>query len=95
MESAFVDDFVVFWAPILRFSPMIDLVPLFERAAEEILAGRIADRPENPRGRIVGASIDFLTGKQRRATLGCKRPDSKWLRRLLSDPRGLDWRYFV
>jgi N-acetylglucosaminyldiphosphoundecaprenol N-acetyl-beta-D-mannosaminyltransferase len=63
---------------------------------QEILAGRIADRPEaRGVGLCIGASIDFLTGKQRRATLGCKRPASKWLRRLLSDLRRLDWRYFV
>jgi hypothetical protein len=41
---------------------------------QEILAGRIADRPEaRGVGLCIGASIDFLTGKQHRApTLGAK-----------------------
>jgi N-acetylglucosaminyldiphosphoundecaprenol N-acetyl-beta-D-mannosaminyltransferase len=63
---------------------------------QEILAGRIADRPEaRGVGLCIGASIDFLTGKQRRAPLWVQKAGFEWLHRLLSDPRRLAWRYLV
>jgi N-acetylglucosaminyldiphosphoundecaprenol N-acetyl-beta-D-mannosaminyltransferase len=61
---------------------------------QEILAGRIADHPEaRGVGLCVGASIDFLTGKQRRAPVWAQRAGLEWLHRLLSDPRRLASRY--
>jgi exopolysaccharide biosynthesis WecB/TagA/CpsF family protein len=63
---------------------------------QEILAGRIAIRPEaRGVGLCVGASIDFLTGKQHRAPLWVQKAGFEWLHRLLSDPRRLAWRYLV
>jgi N-acetylglucosaminyldiphosphoundecaprenol N-acetyl-beta-D-mannosaminyltransferase len=63
---------------------------------QEILARRIADRPEaRGVGLCIGASIDFLTGKQHRAPLWVQKAGFEWLHRLLSNPRRLAWRYFV
>jgi N-acetylglucosaminyldiphosphoundecaprenol N-acetyl-beta-D-mannosaminyltransferase len=63
---------------------------------QEVLACRIADRPEaRGVGLCIGASIDFLTGKQRRAPLWVQKAGFEWLHRLLSNPRRLAWRYFV
>jgi exopolysaccharide biosynthesis WecB/TagA/CpsF family protein len=44
---------------------------------------------------IIGASIDFMTGKQRRAPLWMQRIGLEWLYRLLGNPRRLAWRYLV
>jgi exopolysaccharide biosynthesis WecB/TagA/CpsF family protein len=63
---------------------------------QEILAGRIADRREaRGVGLCIGASIDFLTGTQRRAPLWVQKAGFEWLHRLLSDPRRLGRRYLV
>ena len=63
---------------------------------QEILAGRIADRPEaRGVGLCIGASIDFLTGKQHRAPLWVQKAGFEWMHRLLSDPRRLARRYLV
>jgi exopolysaccharide biosynthesis WecB/TagA/CpsF family protein len=43
----------------------------------------------------IGASIDFLTGKQRRAPLWVQKAGLEWLHRLLSDPRRLTSRYLI
>jgi exopolysaccharide biosynthesis WecB/TagA/CpsF family protein len=43
----------------------------------------------------IGASIDFMTGKQRRAPVWMQRAGLEWLHRLLSNPRRLARRYLV
>jgi len=63
---------------------------------QEILARHIADRPQvRGVGLCVGASIDFLTGKQRRAPVCLQKVGLEWLHRLLSDPRRLASRYLI
>jgi exopolysaccharide biosynthesis WecB/TagA/CpsF family protein len=63
---------------------------------QEILAGHIADHPQaRGVGLCIGASIDFLTGKQRRAPVWVQKAGLEWLHRLLSDPRRLASRYLV
>lgn len=46
-------------------------------------------------GLCVGASLDFLTGQQRRAPKLVQRLSLEWLHRLLGDPRRLWRRYLV
>jgi len=46
-------------------------------------------------GLAIGASVDFLTGKQQRAPLWMQHAGLEWLFRLLRDPRRLAWRYLV
>jgi exopolysaccharide biosynthesis WecB/TagA/CpsF family protein len=61
-----------------------------------IVARRIADHSQATGiGLCVGASIDFLTGKQRRAPLWVQKAGLEWLYRLLSDPRRLASRYLI
>jgi len=63
---------------------------------QEILACRIADHPQaRGVGLCIGASIDFLTGKQRRAPVWVQKAGLEWLHRLLSDPRRLASRYLI
>jgi exopolysaccharide biosynthesis WecB/TagA/CpsF family protein len=63
---------------------------------QEILAYRIADHPQaRGVGLCIGASIDFLIGKQRRAPVWVQRASLEWLHRLLSDPRRLATRYLI
>jgi N-acetylglucosaminyldiphosphoundecaprenol N-acetyl-beta-D-mannosaminyltransferase len=63
---------------------------------QEILAGRIADHPQaRGIGLCIGASIDFLAGKQRRAPVWMQKAGLEWLHRLLSDPGRLAARYLV
>ena len=63
---------------------------------QEILARYIADRLQvRGVGLCVGASIDFLTGKQRRAPVWLQKVGLEWLHRLLSDPRRLASRYLI
>ncbi|MBY0562241.1 WecB/TagA/CpsF family glycosyltransferase [Hyphomicrobium sp.] len=63
---------------------------------QEILAYRLLKNPE-ARGvaLCIGASIDFLTGKQQRAPLWVQQSGLEWLHRLLSDPKRLAKRYLV
>jgi exopolysaccharide biosynthesis WecB/TagA/CpsF family protein len=60
------------------------------------LAHRLGER-QKARGLafIIGASIDFMTGKQRRAPTWMQRIGFEWFFRLLSDPRRLARRYLV
>jgi exopolysaccharide biosynthesis WecB/TagA/CpsF family protein len=44
---------------------------------------------------IIGASIDFITGRQKRAPLWMQRATLEWLYRLLSNPRRLAPRYLL
>jgi N-acetylglucosaminyldiphosphoundecaprenol N-acetyl-beta-D-mannosaminyltransferase len=63
---------------------------------QEMLAYRIADHPQaRGIGLCIGASIDFLTGKQRRAPFWMQKAGLEWLHRLLSDPRRLASRYLI
>ena len=63
---------------------------------QEILAQHIADHPQaRGVGLCIGASIDFLTGKQRRAPAWVQKAALEWLHRLLSDPRRLASRYLI
>jgi len=63
---------------------------------QEILAREIADQSQaRGVGLCVGASIDFLTGKQRRAPVWVQKAGLEWLYRLLSDPRRLASRYLI
>lgn len=63
---------------------------------QEILARRIGERPEATGvGLCIGASIDFLTGKQRRAPVWVQKLSLEWLYRLTSDPRRLGRRYLI
>jgi N-acetylglucosaminyldiphosphoundecaprenol N-acetyl-beta-D-mannosaminyltransferase len=63
---------------------------------QEILASRIAGHPQaRGVGLCIGASIDFLTGKQRRAPIWMQKAGLEWLHRLLSDPRRLASRYLI
>lgn len=61
-----------------------------------LMAHRLAERGR-ARGLalIIGASIDFITGKQRRAPRWMQRWSLEWLHRLLSDPRRLARRYLI
>jgi len=63
---------------------------------QEIVAHRLA---ADPRARgtalCIGASLDFLTGKVRRAPRWMQRLALEWLYRLLSDPRRLWKRYLI
>jgi N-acetylglucosaminyldiphosphoundecaprenol N-acetyl-beta-D-mannosaminyltransferase len=63
---------------------------------QETLAYRLLEHPE-ARGvaLCVGGSIDFLTGKQRRAPRWIQHSGLEWLHRLLSDPKRLAKRYLV
>ena len=61
-----------------------------------IVARRIADHPQaRGVGLCIGAAIDFLTGKQRRAPVWVQKAGLEWLYRLLSDPRRLGSRYLI
>lgn len=63
---------------------------------QEILAQRIAQQSGvNGVGLCIGASIDFLTGKQVRAPLWMQRSGLEWLHRLGSNPRRLARRYLI
>jgi N-acetylglucosaminyldiphosphoundecaprenol N-acetyl-beta-D-mannosaminyltransferase len=63
---------------------------------QEILAHRVADHPQaRGVGLCIGASIDFLTGIQRRAPVWVQKAGLEWLHRLLSDPRRLASRYLI
>jgi exopolysaccharide biosynthesis WecB/TagA/CpsF family protein len=61
-----------------------------------IIAHRLAGR-KKARGLalIIGASIDFITGKQRRAPTWMQRIGFEWMYRLMRDPRRLARRYLV
>jgi len=63
---------------------------------QEILANHIADHPQaRGVGLCIGASIDFLTGQQRRAPFWLQKAGLEWLYRLISDPQRLARRYLI
>lgn len=63
---------------------------------QEILAARIAEHPKaRGIGLCIGASVDFLTGKQQRAPVWIQKAGFEWLHRLLSDPQRLASRYLL
>lgn len=61
-----------------------------------IIAQKLFDRGRS-RGLalVVGASVDFITGKQRRAPTWMQRIGFEWLYRLLQNPRRLARRYLI
>jgi exopolysaccharide biosynthesis WecB/TagA/CpsF family protein len=63
---------------------------------QEMVAQRLAQRGR-ARGLAlcIGASIDFLTGGERRAPAWMQRSGLEWLFRLIQSPRRLAWRYLV
>jgi N-acetylglucosaminyldiphosphoundecaprenol N-acetyl-beta-D-mannosaminyltransferase len=66
------------------------------RPQQEILASRIADHPQAKGvGLCIGASIDFLTGAQRRAPVWVQKVGLEWLYRLISDPQRFARRYLL
>ena len=66
------------------------------RPQQEILASRIADHPQaRGVGLCIGASIDFLTGAQRRAPVWVQKLGLEWSYRLLSDPQRFARRYLL
>ena len=66
------------------------------RPQQEILASRIADHPQaRGVGLCVRASIDFLTGAQRRAPVWVREVGLEWCYRLLSDPQRFARRYLL
>ncbi len=63
---------------------------------QEMIASAIKDVPgAHGTALCVGAGIDFLTGRTRRAPLWMQRMALEWLHRLLSNPRRLWRRYLV
>jgi N-acetylglucosaminyldiphosphoundecaprenol N-acetyl-beta-D-mannosaminyltransferase len=63
---------------------------------QEILARHIANNPQaRGVGLCIGASIDFLTGRQSRAPVLVQRAGLEWLHRLVSNPRRLASRYLL
>ena len=63
---------------------------------QEMLARRIAEQPQaRGVGLCIGASIDFLTGKQLRAPVWMQKASLEWLYRLLSNPQRLASRYLI
>jgi exopolysaccharide biosynthesis WecB/TagA/CpsF family protein len=63
---------------------------------QEMVARALAERGR-ARGLAlcIGASIDFLTGAERRAPRWVQRLSLEWLFRLLQNPRRMAWRYLV
>ena len=63
---------------------------------QELLAHEMAGRP-NARGTgmCIGASTDFLLGRERRAPRAVQRLSLEWAWRLMADPRRLARRYLV
>jgi exopolysaccharide biosynthesis WecB/TagA/CpsF family protein len=62
---------------------------------EYMAHGLMQDGKTRGLGLCVGASIDFLTGKQKRAPVWMQRMHLEWLHRLGSQPRRLGRRYLV
>lgn len=63
---------------------------------QELLAHRIAESGKATGiGLCIGASIDFLTGKQRRAPVWMQRAGIEWLYRLMCEPYRLASRYLI
>ncbi len=63
---------------------------------QEVLARRLKNEPgARGVGLCIGASIDFLTGKQQRAPLWMQRIGFEWLHRLVTNPVRLGHRYFI
>jgi exopolysaccharide biosynthesis WecB/TagA/CpsF family protein len=63
---------------------------------QELLAARIRAHPDaRGIGLCIGGSIDFITGKQRRAPVWMQKLALEWLFRLASDPVRLSRRYLI
>lgn len=63
---------------------------------QEMIAAAVSDRgAATGIGLCIGTSIDFLTGRVRRAPLMMQRMGLEWLHRLMSDPKRLWRRYLI
>lgn len=63
---------------------------------QELIAHRIANRVDATGTALcIGASIDFLTGRTKRAPLWMQRLALEWLHRLLVQPRRMARRYLI
>ncbi len=63
---------------------------------QELLAAQIAERGDATGcGLCIGASLDFITGRQRRAPLALQRLGLEWAHRLATQPGRLWRRYLV
>lgn len=63
---------------------------------QELIAAAIKEMPEaRGTGLCIGASIDFLLGRERRAPRWMQRLSLEWLYRLLANPRRMWRRYLV
>lgn len=63
---------------------------------QELIAAAIKDMPEaRGTGLCIGASVDFLLGRERRAPRWMQRLSLEWLYRLLANPRRMWRRYLV
>ena len=63
---------------------------------QEVLAQKLGQRGRaQGLALCIGASIDFLTGGERRAPAWMQRYGMEWLYRLMQNPRRLAWRYLV
>lgn len=60
---------------------------------QEMIATMLWECPANARLMCIGASVDFLTGRQLRAPAVFQRLSMEWLYRLFSDPKRLVKRY--
>jgi exopolysaccharide biosynthesis WecB/TagA/CpsF family protein len=61
---------------------------------QEVFADRMAARHDGLGWVCVGAALDFLAGRQRRAPVFFQRVGLEWAWRMLSQPRRLGMRYF-
>ncbi|MEE2950060.1 MAG: WecB/TagA/CpsF family glycosyltransferase [Pseudomonadota bacterium] len=62
---------------------------------QEFFARDLASKRTHGVALCVGASVDFLTGRQKRAPKGFQRLGLEWLYRLSSDPKRMARRYLV
>jgi exopolysaccharide biosynthesis WecB/TagA/CpsF family protein len=62
---------------------------------QELLASKIIEHGSKAMILCIGASIDFLTGKERRAPVFLQKIHMEWLFRLCTNPRRLIKRYFL
>ncbi|MGI2026833.1 WecB/TagA/CpsF family glycosyltransferase [Endozoicomonas acroporae] len=63
---------------------------------QEILAYRLKQEVDFPcKAFCIGASIDFLIGKEKRAPLWMQKLALEWLYRFIKDPKGKFRRYFI
>ena len=62
---------------------------------QEVWVHRIRDQIIPAVSVAIGASLDFLTGRVKRAPRWMQSAGLEWMHRLAQDPKRLAWRYFV